>query len=280
LKKWIAIFKYSVVAKFRFQEKMDQAVWRYCKTRWWTWFEVMSQVAALFPLVKEFLEENCNSICQESMAGCLKHYDSGVLEFSLRLEIAATTDGALPLVQATYNLEGDSALACRVYPTVKALLNTNVNEQLLRSASAVIREQHPDLTTPAAVALLERAKACVQPAYDYLRRRFVGVPGAAATGDMADSLEVYRVCQLVDPGRAAFLDDFGAMLDVFDKVPGIKSDYIDGLKRERPHYLYACTGVSATVDPLAFWKAHKKKLPLWFEAARNVFFLTPSVCSR
>ena len=85
----------------------------------------------------------------------------------LQIELAATVDGGLPLVRATYLLEGDG-LTCfeevdKVFKAIQVAHLPNLNRvaERLSQAQNTVKQQ-----------LMSYGVACVKPAFDYFIAKF------------------------------------------------------------------------------------------------------------
>ena len=82
----------------------------YSQTRWWLKWEVEKQLTEMSGDALPFLEEN-EDVLQATQRKMVDILHDPQKQGVLQIELAATVDGGLPLVQATYRLEGDGPLA-------------------------------------------------------------------------------------------------------------------------------------------------------------------------
>ena len=108
---WICLFSHSPKARVAWRSRTGVSVRTYSQTRWWSKWEVIKQIMDLYGDVQPFLEENedIGLATRRKMLDILHDHHKQAL---LQIELAVTVDGGLPLVQATYRLEGDGP---RVY---------------------------------------------------------------------------------------------------------------------------------------------------------------------
>ena len=87
----------------------------------------------------------------------------------LKIELAITIDAGEPFVKSTYKLEGDGALVFNTYEEISSLRATIASEYYPNvSAVANNLATKPSQSTQ----LINYAKTCVKPAYDYFKKKF------------------------------------------------------------------------------------------------------------
>ena len=143
---WITLFSHSPKARLVWNSRTGVPVQTYCQTRWWSKWELINRVMELYGDVLPFLEENedIGLATRRKMLDILRDQPKRAL---LLVELAATVDGGLPLVQATYRLEGDGSLVftCfeevdKVFQAIQVAHFPNLNrvaERLSQGQSAV-----------------------------------------------------------------------------------------------------------------------------------------------
>ena len=87
----------------------------------------------------------------------------------LLLELAVTVDAGEPLVKACYKLEGDGPLAFECYEVISSI-NAAIQVCHLPNTIAVAKRLANSCTTEQ--NLVDYAKACIQPVYDYFHQKF------------------------------------------------------------------------------------------------------------
>ena len=90
--------------------------------------------------------------------------------------------------------------------------------------------------------LINYAKACVKPAYDYFNRKF--------GEDLEVAVSAFKFARFFSPAKVVELLLTGNGLDKLRIFPFLNSDIIDQLKLELPKYLAAAEDISPTVDTL------------------------------
>ena len=86
------------------------------------------------------------------------------------MELAITVDAGEPFVKATYHMEGDGPLVFSAYEEISTLRSTISNPFYpnVRAVADELAGGVPSLNNQ----LINYAKACVKPAYDYFNRKF------------------------------------------------------------------------------------------------------------
>ena len=127
----------------------------------------------------------------------------------LMLELAATVDAGLPLVQTTYTLEGDGPLAFSCYERLDKLmqairishfLNVSRIAQLLSNGQpngAILSQQ-----------FTQYAKSCVEPGYEYFQGKFHGAVRIAVAAFRAACL--FAPHKVRDQPDASAVDEISA----------------------------------------------------------------------
>ena len=88
----------------------------------------------------------------------------------LKMELAITVDAGEPFVKATYHMEGDGPLVFSAYEEISTLRSTTSNP-FYPNVRAVADELAGGVAS-LNNQLINYAKACVKPAYDYFNRKF------------------------------------------------------------------------------------------------------------
>ena len=164
----------------------------YSATRWWSKFEVIHQVHNSFGDVSSFL--NRDDLPTTSSTKLVEILNDPPKCRKLKLELAITVDSMEPFVRTTYNLEGDGMLAMFAY------------QQISKLKSAVICEHYPNVNALAKHEsggnasherqLLEYAKCCVKPAYEYFKAKFDD-----GSGDLKTALLAFKAARYFLPTR-------------------------------------------------------------------------------
>ena len=96
---WISLFSHSPKARLAWQSRTSVAIRTYSQTRWWSKWELEKQVMQMYGDVQPFLEENddVGLATRRKMLALLHDQQKQEL---LQIELAATVDAGLPLVQA------------------------------------------------------------------------------------------------------------------------------------------------------------------------------------
>lgn len=120
-KTWIGMFSRSTKTKLAWKNTTSSTFPTYSPTRWWSKWEVMSQIHRSFGDVQQFLQ---NSDLPPSRLKLLEILNDPNKHLQLCLELAVTVDAGEPFVKATYRLESDGPLVFCVYEIISQLQAT------------------------------------------------------------------------------------------------------------------------------------------------------------
>ena len=138
----------------------------YCKTRWWSRWEVFHQVMQQFGDVLPFLQEQ-TELSPATRKKLLQILADPIKNSRLQVELAAVIDAGEPFVKATYVLEGDGPLALSCYEVVATLL-AGIHVQHYPNLLAIaqtISNGHPALKQQ----WIDYGKACIAPGLQYFK---------------------------------------------------------------------------------------------------------------
>ena len=138
-KDWIGMFSRSPRLRLLWRTQTGRCVPSYSTTRWWSHFEVIDQILTAFGDVQTFIMSNDD--LPPASSGKLREIlnDPAKLR-KLKVELAITVDAMRPFVNATYKLEGDSALSLIVYEQL-SMLYASISTQHYPNVVAVTREE-------------------------------------------------------------------------------------------------------------------------------------------
>ena len=170
--------------------------------------------------VLPFLEENENVglATRRKMLDILHDQQKqGVLQ----IELAATMDGGLPLVQATYCLEGDGplVLTCfeevnKVFKAIQVAHLPNLN----RVAERISQGQNTNKQQ-----LVSYGVACIKPAFDYFVTKF--------EHELKPAVDAFKAAQLFLPNKVNDLCPDSSSVDSLKAFPFYQdSTLLDHLK--------------------------------------------------
>ncbi len=118
---WVSLFAHSPRARLWWKGRTGKTMSSFSSTRWWSKWEVMSQVMVYFGDVAPFLQANL-SCHQLQIGNCWKCSRIPLLvKPYLQIELAAVVDAGEAFVKATYNLEGDGPLVLRCFEILSTL---------------------------------------------------------------------------------------------------------------------------------------------------------------
>ena len=117
---WVSLFAHSPRARLFWKSRTGKAVTSYSPTRWWSKWEVMSQVMAFFGDVTPFLQANpeMSPATNRKLIGMLQNPTTRSF---IQVELAAVVDAGEAFVKATYNLEGDGPLVLKCFEVLSTL---------------------------------------------------------------------------------------------------------------------------------------------------------------
>lgn len=156
---WISLFSRSHQAKAKWKQLTGTAMCTYSETRWWSRWEVLSQLLCQFGDVIPFLRSH-PEIAPTTRGKLLQILEDPECLGLLKTELATIVDVGEQFVKATYTLEGDGALAFKSYAVILSLVTSiqtayypNLNAIAKVHSSATMTEQQ----------LIAYGRACVQP---------------------------------------------------------------------------------------------------------------------
>ena len=152
-----------------------------------------------------------------------------------------------------------------------------------RSAPPLAHARHPDL--PCLTQARKKAIASLSGGFAYLERRLTG--DCARPYDCTHELAVFKAVRIFDPSWAALHEIGAANIDSLAVMRCIAERLIESMKTELHTYLTLAADFKVdradvgafTESVLKFWRSHCKELPLWAEAARIVFAMSPNSAS-
>lgn len=263
---WITLFSHSPKARLAWNSRTGISVRTYSQTRWWSKWEVINQMIDLYGDMQPFLEENedIGLATRRKMLEMLHNHQKQVL---LQIKLAVTVDGGLPLVQATYRLEGDGPLMFTCFEEVEKVFqaiqiahfpNLNRVAERLSQGQITIQQQ-----------LVQYGLSCVQPVFDYFLAKF--------QHDLKPAVNAFRAARLFWPHKVNDLSPDAGTVDSIKAFPFFQdSALLSNLKAELPHYLASAVGIGQDIDPMDWWSRHAETLPHWSAAASIALLVQPS----
>ena len=265
-KGWIGMFSRSPKLRLLWRTQTGRCVPSYSTTRWWSRFEVIDQILTAFGDVQTFIMSNDD--LPPASSGKLREIlnDPAKLR-KLKVEFAIMVDAMRLFVNATYKLEGDSALSLIVYEQL-SILYASISTRHYPNVVAVTREEASGNASHEQ-QLSAYVRSCVQPAYNYFKSKF--------DNDLKPALNCFKAARYFSPSKCSELRPTVADIDSLRMFPFLDSQpMIDGLKAELPAYLAAAEDVSTEIEPVAWWKSHSTELPKWADAFRYIVLVQPS----
>ena len=155
---WISLFAHSQKTKAYWKEQTGRAMLTFCKTRWWSRWEVMQQLFVQFGDVEPFLRRtDISNVTSSHLLDMITNPQTLML---LKIELAAVIDIGSYFVKATYNLESDGVLVVKCFEEILKIRSA-IHTQYFPNVEAVARAFSLDNET-----LFQQLKAyaltCVQ----------------------------------------------------------------------------------------------------------------------
>ena len=162
---WVSLLAHSPRARLWWKNRTGKAMSSYSPTRWWSKWEVMSQVMAFFGDVTPFLQGN-PEMSPATNQKLLEILLNPTTKAFLQVELAAVVDAGESFVKATYNLEGDGPLALTCFE-ILSTLNAGIQVGYYPNVQAIAQELSGG--TPAVLQQwVDYAKARVRPRLQYV----------------------------------------------------------------------------------------------------------------
>ena len=128
---WISLFAHRQKTKAYWKEQTGRAMLTFCKTRWWSRWEVMQQLFVQFGDVEPFLRRtDISNVTSSHLLDMITNPQTLML---LKIELAAVIDIGSYFVKATYNLESDGVLVVKCF------------EEILKIRSAIHTQYFPNV---------------------------------------------------------------------------------------------------------------------------------------
>jgi hypothetical protein len=264
-KHWISLFSHSPKVRLAWRSRTGFSSPSYSATTWWSRFEVIHQMHSRFGDVSEFLRVNTElpAATTKKMVDVLN--DPSQCR-KLKMELAMTVDGMEPFVKATYALEGDGVLSLVAYERISAL-HSHIVASYHPNVTAVAKHLANGNTTNEQM-LVQYAKNCVKPAYDYFKEKF--------DNDLRSTVKLFKTARYFSPSKVSELKPTSSDLSSLSAFPCFDSEAIEGMKSELPTYLAAAEGVAPQFDPCEWWKYHSADIPMWARSFRKIALIQPS----
>ena len=263
---WISLFAHSPRVRLWWKQLTGKSMSSFCPTRWWSRWEVMKQVMLYFGDVGPFLESN-PELSPATRRKLLDMLQNPRVKASIQIELAAIVDAGEPFVKATYELEGDGALAFYCYEVLNALA-AGVQVAHYPNVHAIAQTLSGGLHT-VIQQWIDYAKSCVNPGLQYFLDKF--------SKDLHDSVSAFKAAQLFLPHK---ITEFNLTADSVDQLKAFpflnKTTILEALKAELPAYIAKADGISPENDPVKWWKDHSTDLPYWSSAAADTLLVQPS----
>ena len=181
--------------------------------------EVIKQVLEMYGDVEVFLRTNTD-LAPATRMKLLVIFDDVQKKACLRVEVAATVDGGLPFVKATYNLEGDGPLALQCY-------------EIMETVSAAVRLAHyPNVDAVSSdiaagnlqiqQRMIAHAKMCIQPGIDYYTSHLAGC--------LHNSMMAFKAARLFSPQKVHHMQPSTIEVDTLSAFPFINANLLADLK--------------------------------------------------
>ena len=235
---WVSLFAHSPRARLWWKNRTGKAMSSYSPTRWWSKWEVMSQVMAFFGDVTPFLQGN-PEMSPATNQKLLEILLTPTTKAFLQVELAAVVDAGESFVKATYILEGDGPLALTCFE-VLSTLNAGIRVGHYPNVQAIAQELSGG--TPAVLQQwVDYAKACVRPGLQYFVDKF--------TQELGGTVAAFKAACLFLPAKVVELNPDAAAVDSLQAFPFFDASVIAALKSELPSYLAKAADSVILVQP-------------------------------
>ena len=262
---WISLFAHSSRAKMDWRTTTGISIKSHSCTRWWSKWEVLHQVFKYFGDIDPFLQKTEAS--HATTVKLLQLFSDRQKYEYLQLELAVVIDAGEPFVKATYNLEGDGALAFKCYEIYTGLL-TAVELQHYPNLCAIAKKLSGSVHS-----LLDRfmnyGKDRVKPVVQYLKSKF--------SNELSTSLSIFKAARVFAPSKVKEMTPDISMVNSLSEIAFLNDQTIlNNLKSELPQYIAKAAETSPEVDVMSWWFEHSDELPHWSAAAKMVALIQPS----
>ena len=266
---WVSLFSHSSKAKFLWKERTGLTIDSYCPTRWWSKWEIMSQLVSVFADIEPFLKSS-DDFSGNTRARLLEYFVSPTKLNSLKVELAAIADAGKPFVEATYQLESDEPVVLECYDIVSSL-SVAVKMENYPNVNAVVKSI-ANGKNDVHLKWMRHARECIKPAMkyfdDHLKAELMDIP-----------MKAFKAARYFSPHYTKKIEPECADLASLLNLPFISSSVLSELRDEFPKYTTLAADVSSSYSSLKFWKDHALSIPKWSNAAQKVFLLQPSSAS-
>ena len=159
---WIQLFSHSPKSKLLWVARNGKAIKTYCKTRWWSKWEVIDQAMSLFGDIEPFLVENAD-LAQRTRSKLLAFLQNPQQKCALMIEMAVVVDAGRVFVKSTYNMEGDGPLVLTAYENIQSAFES-INVRHYPNVDAVVAQVVPPQMQN---QWKDYAMTCIKPATDF-----------------------------------------------------------------------------------------------------------------
>ena len=269
IKVWITLFSHSPKTRLAWTTLTGLRPPSYSPTRWWSKFEVINQIHDIFGDVTLFFNDPTIDLPAVSKRKLINILNDPAKCRKLKVELAITVDALKPFVCATYNLEGDGALAVSAYQQISKLYSTIECEHYPNVMALAKHESNGNSLHEQ--QLVRYAKECVKTAYEYFNSKF-----DLASGDLKDTVLAFRAARYLVPSMLNELKPTVNDIENLKLFPFLNESLINKLKDELPSYRAAVENVSSEIDTVLWWKSHEHELPNWANALQLLLLVQPS----
>ena len=224
---WVSLFAHSPRARLWWKGRTGKAMSSYSSTRWWSKWEVMSQIMSFFGDVAPFLQAN-PELSPPTNRKLLEMLQNPTVKAYVQIELAAIVDAGEAFVKATYNLEGDGPLVLRCYE-ILSTLTASIQVGHYPNVQAVART----LSGGSPVTLqqwVEYANTCIKPGLQYFLDKF--------SQELSGSVAAFKAARLFLPQKVVELKPDATAVDSLKAFPFLNmASILANLKSELPSYL-------------------------------------------
>lgn len=264
---WISLFAHSARVKLAWKERTGTSMRSHSETRWWSKWELLSQVSLYFGDVAPFLQQlpDVSASTTQQLLAIIQHPERSR---QLRLELAAVVDVGKHFVSATYALEGDGPLVFRCYSHLQAIASAMAQKDFtnLKAVARQIAQDEADLTAPQLVAETMRG---VEPAIAWFLGKF--------NVELEPVVTAFRRARFFDPVAVQSLGLTSQKVQSLRCFPFYSDEELGQMVDELPQYLAAVTDVTLdTPEEKWSWWSHQNNIPHWKSAVMKLVLVQPS----
>eukprot|EP00733_Pompholyxophrys_punicea_P000535 Pompholyxophrys_punicea_v1_NODE_155_length_3151_cov_4.974483.p1 type:complete len:402 gc:universal NODE_155_length_3151_cov_4.974483:1287-82(-) len=282
---WNGICSHSLLMRKNFAKEMGESKLSHSRTRWWSLWEVQSQVFKHWEKVKTVLLNEDSTACKNSRKNAFEYLQEN--EKDILLQLAIVMDVGEPLILSTYLLEADIPLVFHTYDILLEVKQTFRIADYLNVSTIV--ERYED-SPQARKRLSDETVARADPVTSYFDEKIFG--------ELSEQFKMFKIARFLCPTKVNYLKPTKKDVEEFSCFPfENKATLLQKMVDELPTYLALADGFKFESEDeyhqnkrerrltiiknevfgiLKWWKQQKTQLPTWFFVVRQLMLLQPS----